>query len=615
MTKIIHSFKKEKIKKEGDSDCFILTNGIGSYASFSNKPISKYQGIIFNKDFEVFKTVDDIKLLGAPPVDTVINSLDQITRIRGHIKEHFLMPKDRNSLIYWLEENHTVRLSFDCRKLFDMREWGKSYAIYEEEGKIIIEYNKQNDSRDHSAHSSEQYKTFIVIAADTDNYNKIGKWREERYKFDEDRGFIDKGKRHIYDALSLNCKTLVFGFSTNKDEAIGEVNYVLEHFSGVKKRELNVISDRRIHKEINMAYICSQNSLNQLVQNISNVIGVYGGIWWFCQYWTRDTSVSLKALMLDKKYDIVKDILFDYLNRLEKDGRILNRIPRSNLASVDGVGWVFKRLGDLIEILEKERKLKKYISDEDIKLAKKKLKKAVNDLVKFHTKDDLAINAKDETWMDTSAETYDFREGARIEIQALRLNMYKLLKKLGKMTKDDRTFGEAKKLEEAMFKKVKKVFWNGKYLNDGKGDKTIRPNIFLAYYIYPELLDDKEWTDCFDNVLPALWCDWGGLSSIDKKDKLFTPKHTGENNRSYHRGDSWYWINNIAALCMNKLDKEKYSVYITDILDASTIEILWKGCVGCHAEISSAKDQESWGCLDQAWSNATFIELIDEIFR
>ena len=38
-------------------------------------------------------------------------------------------------------------------------------------------------------------------------------------------------------------------------------------------------------------------------------------------------------------------------------------------------------------------------------------------------------------------------------------------------------------------------------------------------------------------------------------------------------------------------------------------ELLWSGCVGGAAEISSAKELRSEGCVNQAWSAATFIEL------
>ena len=53
------------------------------------------------------------------------------------------------------------------------------------------------------------------------------------------------------------------------------------------------------------------------------------------------------------------------------------------------------------------------------------LEKSINDLLKMHTKDGFEFNESMETWMDTGFGN-DWRKGARIELQALRLNMYKL---------------------------------------------------------------------------------------------------------------------------------------------------------------------------------------------
>jgi glycogen debranching enzyme len=96
---------------------------------------------------------------------------------------------------------------------------------------------------------------------------------------------------------------------------------------------------------------------------------------------------------------------------------------------------------------------------------------------------------------------------------------------------------------------------------------------------------------------------------------LYKSIHTGEDNRSYHRGDSWFWVNNIAAICMHRLDKERFKNHYQSIINASTNDILWKGAAGASSEISSASSQDSNGCLVQAWSLATYIELIQEIYK
>ena len=172
-----------------------------------------------------------------------------------------------------------------------------------------------------------------------------------------------------------------------------------------------------------------------------------------------------------------------------------------------------------------------------------------------------------------------------------------------------------RELEDNLKKEVRDKFWNKKCLADGLDDFTIRPNVFIAYYMYPELLTNKEWITCFDNALKSLWNDWGGVSTIDKNNPLFRPEHTGEINESYHNGDSWFWINNLAAITLYRLDKKRYKKYIYKILEASTKEILWHGAIGHHAELSSSCGLRSEGCLAQAWSAAMYIELINEIYK
>ena len=207
--------------------------------------------------------------------------------------------------------------------------------------------------------------------------------------------------------------------------------------------------------------------------------------------------------------------------------------------------------------------------------------------------DEFFINKSNETWMDHLS-----REGICVEWQAFKLLILSMLDK---------------KKENSFKPKVHKALWNSLYLKDRENDPTLRPNLFIAYYIYPDLLRKDEWLACFDYAIKKLWLQWGGLSTIDKTSSYFIPEHTGENSLSYHSGDSWFWINNLAAIAMLRLDKNKYLYHILKILEASSNEILWMGALGHSSELSSASDLKSQGCLMQAWSAAMFIELVSEL--
>jgi len=96
-------------------------------------------------------------------------------------------------------------------------------------------------------------------------------------------------------------------------------------------------------------------------------------------------------------------------------------------------------------------------------------------------------------------------------------------------------------------------------------------------------------------------------------DSRFVAKDSGEGSSSYHNGDSWYFMNNLVASVLYRINPAKYSEYINEIMDASTNEILYMGTVGHHSEISSAMCQESLGCEAQLWSSAMYLNFFDVV--
>ncbi|MBW3019576.1 hypothetical protein KY329_05325, partial [Candidatus Woesearchaeota archaeon] len=280
---------------------------------------------------------------------------------------------------------------------------------------------------------------------------------------------------------------------------------------------------------------------------------------------------------------LAKQIIFFWLDRMFDNGTF----PGTLSSKIADGAWVFARLCGM------------KLTKQEQAMVKSKLQLFLKNL---NIVDGVVANGVGETWMDAVYDG-DTRAGARIEINALALAACELAAKLG----------IPYEFEPRLKKEIIEQFWNGRYLNDGSNDKTVRPNVFIAAYVYPELLPKAKWVKCFDEVLPKLWLRWGGLATINKKSKLFCDMHTGEDPRSYHRGDSWFWLNNLAALVLHRFDKKKYDKYISKILAASTEEILRRGAMSHHAELSGAKEMKSEGCLAQAWSDAMFMELCKEL--
>ena len=276
------------------------------------------------------------------------------------------------------------------------------------------------------------------------------------------------------------------------------------------------------------------------------------------------------------------------------------------------MGWAFKRLGYLIEALEKRKLLDDILPEKDLLYFKDKLDFSLKSIMEKYLDRGLIYNNPLETWMDTDYGG-DTRQGKRIEIQCLFLKMLEVAKKLSKLLKDTENYDFCLKSEKIYSQSTRELFYDGEKLCDGLGDATQRPNVFLAHYIYPQLLSGMQWRKVFSYALDRIWLGWGGLATIDKGSPLFTQDYTGENNQSYHRGDSWYFINNLAAISMHQVSRRGFSKEIQGILNSSTSDILYQGFLGHHSEVSSASRLKPQGCKAQAWSAASYVELMHEI--
>jgi len=604
---IAHGLNVEKELPENTDAGTLLTNKAGSYAWINScdygQPLTNYQGVFFFTQAErMFRIIECINPVGSGKILEVNNHFSHVERIRENLKESFVMPTHFSAMAYKADKRTTLEIILDVKESYDNRSMGRHYDIYEEKGTVVVEFTKKTDRQEDSSNGVDEYKMFLVIASKDRSlsWSKVDKWFERKYPSAEKRGSRDS--RWVYHALNATSDNLVFAFSGNKKHAIKEAKHLVKKFDNLfTQRSINtaIKLETLPDDETRMAYISAVNSLSSLSALHH---GLFAGLPWFFQYWTRDTAISLKALMLEHREKLAKEILLDYINHICVDGKIPNRVPSSELGSADGVGWVFRRFHDLLKIHKFSKKEKHRLSE--------RLHHSIYLLQKYRTQNSLAINKNNETWMDTD-NLGDARAGSRIEIQALRLSMYNLMS-------DFYGNGKYLKLEQQLKRAIKNRFWNSRYLNDGfvdgNPDKTIRPNIFLAAYIFPPMLSKDDWDKCFGNVINKLWLDWGGLSSIDKKSPIFQEYNTGSNIDSYHRGDSWYFVNNMAAIVLHKTDKKKYRRYINKILEASREEILWQGALGHHAEISSAAYRQSTGCVAQLWSAAMFVELIHELY-
>ncbi len=546
---------KRKTVKEAS---FLISNRAGDYLWLDKYPKSRYDGWFCRLSNKMYKVLEGIEIDGAGSILEIQNGFNHIERKRDDVEEIFYLSENSHVLVYELNEKRKVNLFFDARESYSSAE-GLGYEIKEERGVFVLKFANN-----------------LFLGIKCDELNNIEEFFERYYEYDQKRNSPPFTKK-VCKGVSLHGKRFVFAVAESRKEV---------------EKELKKIFLKSVLKETEKVdVLCAKRALENLV--VENEPGLYAGLPWFFHFWPRDEAISLKALT-ELNPQKGKEIFFKLLERGSRRGP-------GGVVNVDAIGWTFKRLDDVIPFLDNPEK----------ELVSRRLKKYMEEFLWSYTEDGFTVNKDHETWMDSLG-----RDGARIEIQAMKLNMYKVAVALAKK-KTEKDF--YRKLELEMKKKVKKAFFDGEILADGYyprkkiTDKTIRPNIFIAAYIYPELLSKKEWIRCFENALIALWLPWGGIATVDKRSEQFKSEHTGEVAESYHQGDSWFFLNNLTALVLYRADKRKFSFYIDKIMKASEEEILWKGAIGCHTEVSSAKELTSEGCTNQAWSSALYLEAKREI--
>jgi glycogen debranching enzyme len=553
-----------------------LSNFNGGFALFNEKANSRYHGLFWADQNEMYRVVEDISLKEKnTPVQLKGNQTVGTRTWQNGIIENFRYTE--NTLVYEKNTNRSVAIPLDLRRAYDGSKRGFDYKIQAKGEQTIVTLQKFDGDR-------FLYTLTVVISCIGNTPRPIEKWQPRKYELDQARENTHT-EHFVYELLETSAKQIVITVNCKAQKAIAEHRAVLER-----------LKDQKISTSDATGKVTPSKALRSLICEMHGRHGVLAGHPWFFQYWTRDEAISLKAVTMIGETKIAKEILLHLCEQIDDEGRIANRLPEADLGCADGEGWVFIRLYELYK--------QNLLTESEIETVGTKLQISLNRLEQHLMRDGLVINRPQETWIDTEYRG-DVRAGARIEINALTYIMRRFHQDLAKTR-------AARQKAEQMREDIQKAFWNGEYIRDGANDERIRPNVFLAYYIAPDLFDEEKWLKTFDSALEELWLPWGGLASIEKSSSLYCQFHSGQNNHSYHRGDSWYFVNNLAAIAMLRLNK-KYVHKAEMIHEASRKDFLELGAFGGCSEISSAARQTGEGCLNQAWSAATLIELEEEV--
>jgi len=517
---------------------FFLSNRAGSF--YYHNIDEKKSGWYVN-DNGLFQVLKEIRI-AAPKVSEIVNRLFCVEQVRNKIREIFFMPFGKSSLVYNLNFKKNIDLIFDVRKLNDERKCGKTYTIKFQNGKTIIHFIKRSDENEDLSHGKKEFDFFIVLNV---TGKKIGRW--------ESRSYISSDVTHIYSAVKISTSHLVMSAGKDLNKCLTENDFVVNNFR-------KLFSDQRDYSETFTGVLekrIASYSIDSLTTTFSTEENVLSNVPKFDNL-TRDEIISLNALNSLGETNIVNKILLRQLRTVMPSGW-LPESSNSNSKSLSSTLWLFKRLNEIKP---------KFSTDNNFFLLHKTVS-IVDSLLKDFTKNGLH-------WDNENSEN-------SIVLQSLRLSLYNFANNITKNSLYE-------KYEINLKKKVKELFWNGKILADGVADFTTKNNVFLAAYIYPNLLDKTEWKLCFKNILNKLWFEDGVRLKV------------GSNKVSF-------WMNNITAIALNRLDKQFYKNHISDLYNISKKELLWNNCVGGASEFNSE------GSSVNLLSVSTFLELVNEIDR
>ncbi|HCG98938.1 MAG: hypothetical protein A2074_06300 [Candidatus Aquicultor primus] len=549
---------------------FILVNDRKDFATFYETPQTRYEGFFAAHGDTFIKTLSRIVKHGDPERLEFYHDGNAAARRYGAKTELYSVVPNEPVLVYEASGKDTLLVRLDIRDQFYIPQWGRDYVISEQGNVVVVRY------------SDDRVTEPVYLAILHDGvFRSLGSWVALEYARDRQRN-SEPALLYEYELGEFSAKRLVFAFGANEAQAVARA----EKYSGftrfdLLKRERTKV--KRVGKRVDnaekeIARCGAQDALDALF--IEN--RMLAGMPWFTKAWVRDELISLPALPKERASAVIEK----YVHGDWGGGRLPVIFGGHNCCS-DGLGllsWaiLFGRIS---------------LDDKDKQALAFKLMRAIDELEETENEYGFIPSHERESWMDSLART-----GYPVETQAL----YSKILHLGELLTESDYY---EKKRATLLKNIHAHYFIDGYLHDRLYDDTMRPNVFLAALFAPELLTKAEWESCIDRVLPALWLEWGGLASVDTRHESFCHVSVGEHDTSYHNGDSWFFVNNIAALVLRNINADKYAKYIDAMLDASTREILWHNYAGRPGEISSARTLESWGCGLQGFSAAAYVYL------
>lgn len=452
------------------------------------------------------------------------------------------------------------------------------------------------------------------------------------YPQDERRGVMKEAVPYQAGIFKGRLKTgrvaFIFAVGENEEQVRASVHQAL-----FRRQECYVERAIRISRVVDPGVTGTENprlehalrwaaaSLDALVMNQQGR-GMYAGLPWFPNYWSRDSFISLPALLTAGQFEACREILLAALERQSEDfrspyyGRLPNLVSPGEVHynTADGTWWFVLAAHAFVRYTG-DLELARGILSTIIRAIEGEVKKRMDDF-------GFSVHGDAETWMDASLDgrPWSARGNRAVEIQVLWYSALLASADLAEWTGERGLAVEWRRRAAGVKENFDREFWDSTrerlldHLDaDGSGDGKIRPNAIFALTVPGDpLLSPAKERKTLDAVLRRLVYRHG-VGSLAPEDPEFRPKHIDLKaypfDQAYHNGDVWVWLSGpvISALVRHGRPEAAWAVF-RSLLD----QVHGEGAVGTLPELRNAVPPQEGrpnfeGTVTQAWSLAEFL--------
>jgi predicted glycogen debranching enzyme len=652
--------------KDGEKNCFLMTNGLGGYSSLTVTggaargdhailmSAKKAPNVRFNLVANIFEKIiiDEREYFLTSQSMKSGNNYEGFRYLEGFIYDDLNEDETKASATWFYSINgikitksllmvhgeNTVALNYELNGIS-----GKRVSI---EITPLLRFCPKKDSFDENqnlqdyrivcgeeAHKNIKYRVVkddeaLLWGASNARLEEIepelfGKMyfsqdeRDGREKYGN--AFINHKLTYNFSDMDENKVTVIF--STKPYDFSENLFSELAHNEKTRKQEL--IKNAGLKSELGKQLVISSDSYVVRCES-TNGMSIIAGYPFF-EDWGRDTMISLAgATIVTRRFNECKSILRTFAKYVKK-GLLPNLFPEGGenpmYNSADAPLLFINSVYEYIEYSGD------YSFKDEILPVLKQIVTAYINGTDFHIKmdSDGLIMAGDDleqlTWMDVRVG--DFlptpRHGKPVEINAY---WYSALRIMEKLT------GEAEymRLADRVKNSFNCKFWNEneqclKDVLSGKADENqIRCNQIWAITMPFTMLSPEREKLVIKKVKEELYTT-AGLRTLSMKDKDFHSIYIGgmqERDRAYHQGTVWafplgaYYRACIRFISQNN-NEDKIKNMQSEVVNGMEELKYWlkEGCAAQIAEIyDGEKPTVSRGCFAQAWSVCELLRAV-----